>query len=216
MRAHTARNRQLRMKKTIVIDRSTARTALALAADGEILDCVPETPWEAPERGGAAILRLADYPRAEIAEALVGIGPGSFAGIRSALGFAKGLRAGCGCRVRGIVSAAAFALRDRPVAVVGDARRGKFWIALFDGLQLATDVFQVERETLALRVPMGVEIVSPDWRRIGPVLAEEFGERAREAPPLDAAALYRAARDNPALAIDDPLPLYLNPAVRGD
>ena len=96
----------------------------------------------------------------------------------------------------------------------GDARRGKYWIALFDGFSPEREIFQVERDGLLAAVPGDASVVSPDFARIGGILAETFGERASAAPTLDAAWLHRAALANPALLSAEPLPVYLNPAVR--
>ena len=164
---------------------------------------------------------------------VVGTGPGSFAGIRSALAFAQGYALGAKCEVLGLPSPCAiaadyFASTEQsnnrtieqsntssvPLAVVGDARRGKFWIALFDGFKLICDVFQVEQDLLNLRVPLGIKVVSPDDKRIGPLLKETFGERYLGERLPTAEGLQRFAEANPAILKSEPLPIYLNPAVR--
>lgn len=191
---------------TLVIDRSTDVTSVVVVNDGGAAQSVDLGIWDS----SGALPDMLCAP----GEIIVGTGPGSFAGIRSALAFAQGCAVGSGCKVTGLTSAAAYARPDSPVAVVGDARRGKFWIALFDGYRLVTDVFQVERGELHSRVPRSVPVLSPDWQRISAVLAEEFGELAAPAPVMDAGALWRAAAANPALLKNEPLPIYLNPAVR--
>ena len=164
---------------------------------------------------------------------VVGTGPGSFAGIRSALAFAQGYALGAKCEVLGLPSPCAIAAdyfasieqsnnrtieqsntSSVPLAVVGDARRGKFWIALFDGFKLICDVFQVEQDLLNLRVPLGIKVVSPDDKRIGPLLKETFGERYLGERLPTAEGLQRFAEANPAILKTEPLPIYLNPAVR--
>ena len=108
---------------------------------------------------------------------VVGIGPGSFAGIRSALAFAKGYAVGRDCEVTGLPSACALVGPedlDRPLAVVGDARQGKFWVALFDGYSPVCDVFLVDRRVIhvlggilgilimaALAITGSVELLTP-------------------------------------------------------
>ncbi|MBQ0032923.1 MAG: hypothetical protein KBT68_08990, partial [bacterium] len=96
---------------------------------------------------------------------VVGTGPGSFAGIRSALAFAQGYALGRKCEVLGLPSACAIAAQiyaENPLsdstsslhlAVVGDARQGKAWVALFDGYSLEKDVFQVNQQELLGSVP---------------------------------------------------------------
>lgn len=145
---------------------------------------------------------------------VVGTGPGSFAGIRSALAFAQGYAIGSGCEVLGLPSACALVEGEGPLAVVGDARRGKFWIALFDGYRLIGEIFQVEREDLEKRVPRGVKVVSPDDGRINAVLKEAFGEAYAGDRQPTPEGLRRFAEANPSALVKEPLPIYLNPAVR--
>lgn len=145
---------------------------------------------------------------------VVGMGPGSFAGIRSALAFAQGYAIGKACAVYGLPSPCAVAPEDGAFAVVGDARREKYWVALFDGRKLVVPIFQVEKDQLHIRVPLSAKVVSPDDARIGTLLKEMFencylGLRT----PTDE-GLCRYAEANPAALVKEPLPIYLNPAVR--
>lgn len=145
---------------------------------------------------------------------VVGTGPGSFAGIRSALAFAQGYAIGSGCEVLGLPSACALAEPSRRIAVVGDARRGKFWVALYDGLSQVGDIFQVEREGLHDAVPQGFAVVTPDAARIDSVLKETFAEQYEGGKTPTEEGLRAYAETNPAELKPEPLPIYLNPAVR--
>lgn len=169
---------------------------------------------------------------------VVGTGPGSFAGIRSALAFAQGYAIGTTCEVLGLPSACALAAdyfaseaadsqssisnsqflssnhQHVPFAVVGDARQGKYWIALFEGYRLVCDIFQVDRETLPYRVPQGVKVTTPDAKRIDALLKEVFGENYIGGGTPTAEGLKRFAEANPSILKPEPLPIYLNPAVR--
>ena len=144
---------------------------------------------------------------------VVGTGPGSFAGIRSALAFAQGYALGTKCEVLGLPSACALADEGR-LAVVGDARQGKFWIALFDGFKLEKDVFQVDRGELSGSVPGDCRVVTPDAKRIDGLLKEMFGERYLGGRAPTGEGLRRFAEANPSVLKPEPLPIYLNPAVR--
>jgi len=146
---------------------------------------------------------------------VVGTGPGSFAGIRSALAFAQGYALGSKCEVLGLPSACALADGGK-VAVVGDARRGKAWIALFDGFRLEKDIFQSAQADLAKFVPDGYAVTTSDAVRIDALLRETFGERYRGGAVPTAEGLKRFAEANPAMLKFEPLPIYLNPAVRDD
>ena len=156
---------------------------------------------------------------------VVGTGPGSFAGIRSALAFAQGYALATKCEVLGLPSACAIAAQaieqsNNPnnqtmhLAVVGDARQGKIWVALFDGFRLEKDVFQVNQDELSGAVPGDSRIVTPDARRIDGFLRGLFGERYLGGRIPTGEGLRRFAEAQPSVLKTEPLPIYLNPAVR--
>lgn len=159
---------------------------------------------------------------AGIERIVVGIGPGSFAGIRSALAFAQGYRLGSKCEVLGLPSPCAVIGALMPsevakgkIAVVGDARQGKFWIALFVGGELEREIFQVEgAAALAMAVASDYRVVSSDDARIGEVLRDSFSDRylGLRLPTDDGLKAYVEA--GLGSLRPEPLPLYLNPAVR--
>ena len=157
---------------------------------------------------------------------VVGTGPGSFAGIRSALAFAQGYALGRKCEVLGLPSACAVAASifagnqlststsSLHLAVIGDARQGKAWIALFDGYLLEKDVFQVNQEDLSGSVPMDCKVVTPDAKRLDGLLREVFGDRYLGGQTPTSDGLRRFSEANPTVLKSEPLPIYLNPAVR--
>jgi len=145
---------------------------------------------------------------------VVGTGPGSFAGIRSALAFAQGYALGKHCEVLGLPSPCALAAHDKRIAVVGDARQGKAWIALFDGYRLEKDVFQVSVEDLSGSVPANCLVTTPDAKRIDGLLRSTFGDRYLGGQMPTDERLRRFAEANPSVLKPEPLPIYLNPAVR--
>ena len=149
---------------------------------------------------------------------VVGTGPGSFAGIRSALAFAQGYALATSCEVLGLPSACAIAAQvltpNVRLAVVGDARQGKIWIALFNGYSLERDVFQVNAEDLSGTVPADCLVVTPDAKRIDGFLRETFGDRYLGGRTPTSEGLKAFAEACPSILKPEPLPIYLNPAVR--
>ena len=157
---------------------------------------------------------------------VVGTGPGSFAGIRSALAFAQGYALATKCEVVGLPSACAIAAQVNQeiplsastsslrLAVIGDARQGKFWIALFDGYRLENDVFQVGQDGLQGAIPVDCKVVTPDAKRIDGLLRATFGDRYLGGRVPTSEGLRRFAEANPSILKSEPLPIYLNPAVR--
>lgn len=163
-----------------------------------------------------------------IGRIVVGTGPGSFAGIRSAIAFAQGYRLGrpgvevlglpspCGI-IGDLLAGEAVSVpegTDQRIAVVGDARQGKIWIALFAGYLLEKDVFQIDSCNLMGAVPAEYRVVSPDDRRIGGMLRDLFGERYLGGQTPSEAGLRAFAEACPSILRPEPLPIYLNPAVR--
>ena len=63
------------------------------------------------------------------AEIVVGLGPGSYAGVRIAIASAIGLRSAVGAKLRGIASICALDVEERDYCVIGDARRQSFYLA---------------------------------------------------------------------------------------
>ncbi len=212
--------------KLLAIDRSTDTLSVALAQEGEI----------AVRAYDGADARNADWPvkiRDFLAEnalefsdldrIVIGTGPGSFAGIRGALAFAQGLAVGIRSKrsdlngapiVYGLPSPSALAGEAGPVAVVGDARRGLFWVVVYDGGKTVSDFRLVEKDALAAAVPENASVATSDGARIGEVLADMFKDRYSGSIPPSAGALARIALDSPQRLVPEPLPVYLSPAVR--
>src|SRR6266404_6567160 len=68
---------------------------------------------------------------------IVGLGPGSYAGVRIAIAAAVGLRAATKAQVTGIPSICALDVDSADYCVIGDARRQSFFFARVEDGQLA-------------------------------------------------------------------------------
>ena len=75
------------------------------------------------------LLREAGWEPASLTAAVVGLGPGSYTGLRVGLASAKALAFAVGCRFFGVETFAAVAARapDGPVSVIADALQGKLF-----------------------------------------------------------------------------------------
>jgi tRNA threonylcarbamoyladenosine biosynthesis protein TsaB len=75
------------------------------------------------------LLREAGWEPASLTAVAVGLGPGSYTGLRVGLASAKGLAFAVGCRFFGVETFAAVAVRapDGPVSVIADAMQGKLF-----------------------------------------------------------------------------------------
>ena len=227
------------MQNLLVIERSSGHGSWALYNDSEKLVSnpfeagLPRAPtWYTDVISG---IKAAGVAPQALGALLVGTGPGSFSGIRAVLGAMQGLALPQGIPVLGLSSAAALAraaaLRNgaKTVAVVGDARRGTLWCAVYDvkdggALTLhstgaapthtAADFSLTVPDELAKLIPADTLVISSEFTKLSRIFSS-LSDVKTVAEDLfatadDLAALYNS---NPEAALRDPLPVYLHPAV---
>jgi tRNA threonylcarbamoyladenosine biosynthesis protein TsaB len=128
-------------------DTATADVAVAVARGGEVLvdRSLPAEPGARPRHAADLLTEVERAAAAaggwERVDAIaVGVGPGSFTGLRVGIATARGLAQGLGIRLAGIGSLDALARgiaehpegRRRPRLAVIDAKRGQVFAALHD------------------------------------------------------------------------------------
>ena len=220
------------MAAILAIDRSAARGSWALARDGvlvaggDFLEDLPRSPaWFPAVLAGLAANGL--EPR-DVSPFLAGTGPGSFSGIRAVIAALQGLALPAGARVAGLPSCAALAFAEsrrtgQPrVAVTGDARRGKLWLARYDfatagDAEIAASPALVDPAAVAEAVESGFRLVSPEGAKLSKALAGLAATHDLSGLRTDAVASAKDLLDlyaaHPGAAVDNPLPAYLHPAV---
>ena len=144
------------MKPVLAIDRSTDTQSVALVKDGRVVSKVfPHSDSRSADWPVRVQKFLADnglgFP--DIGKIVVGRGPGSFSGIRAALAFAQGVAAATGCEVTGLPSTLALSSRHGRIAVIGDARRGRFWVVLHEGVATPRDFVLVDEQAFRALFP---------------------------------------------------------------
>jgi tRNA threonylcarbamoyladenosine biosynthesis protein TsaB len=149
-------------------DTSTAATAVCLLrADGEVFEAVPDVaalaapPAHASELlpAVADLLERAGVGYDELAAIAVGVGPGTFTGLRIGIATARGLALAHGLELRPISSLAALAAgiaaaAEAPLVLpLIDAKRGELFAALYaHGGQQRWEPFVASPEQVAERV----------------------------------------------------------------
>ena len=135
---------------------------------------------------------------------IVGLGPGSYAGIRIAISAAIGLQAASQARLVGVPSICAMQTEARCFDVIGDARRETFFLArIEDGRLMGEPELMSERDLEAKLARMGeaAPVISSDK-------LPQFGGVQLAFP--SAAHLARLARDvNGRFSLPPLEPMYL-------
>ena len=207
------------------IERSSSPGSVALFSDNGNLICSVSETAESRHGGDSfcPVKTLLDEFGADInaiRRFAVGIGPGSFSGIRSAIALLEGLALPIGVGIEGVNSAHAAAQAFRKtapeyscgatVAVVGDARRGHIWVVVYGPDDGAKEVELVNLADLTEKIPEDAAIITPDWDRLGDFLSERFSSaRIHNSNPTAVAVgeLAFAGFTVPAV------PLYMHRAV---
>ena len=122
----------------LALEFSSERRSVALARAGAVLaEAVEQTGGRSTNAFGLIQNVLADakLTREEIEAIAVGLGPGSYTGIRAAIAVAQGWQLARGVKLLGVSSAEAIAAQAQAeklfglVNVVIDAQRGEFYVA---------------------------------------------------------------------------------------
>ena len=112
---------------TLAIDTSTSQGSVALLADGVLAF---DEQFSADRSHSATLFVALEKARAlapHIDCIAVGLGPGSYAGVRIAIAAALGLELSTGAKLVGLPSVAAFQVPDTSSLAIGDARRDTFY-----------------------------------------------------------------------------------------
>jgi tRNA threonylcarbamoyladenosine biosynthesis protein TsaB len=174
----------------LAFDTATDVATSALVSGGEVLGERTSRAVTVLEDVDA-LLRQAGAHTRQLEGIAVGIGPGSFTGVRIGLATARGLALGLGVPVAGVSTLDALAAGAPGATPVVDARRGEVFVLQDEPRVLAPAGFRVEPGTVcvgsgavryrALLEAAGAEI-PPDqddrhvpWARFHAQLAVDFG-----------------------------------------
>ena len=148
--------------KILALEFSSPQRSVAIARDGNILSEARETGGRNTAAFGMIekILAEAKIEREEIEVIAVGLGPGSYTGIRVALAIAQGWQLATGAKLLGIGSVECLVAQAQAekmsgrVNVVVDAQRGEFYLATYE---ISADGLN---EVVPLKIAAAAEIES--------------------------------------------------------
>lgn len=219
---------------TLAIEHSTAHGSAALLDGERVLtnaEWLDASPGER-QLGTAVdnVLRRAARRLADIDLFAVGVGPGAYTNLRTALSMVRGFAAPGEKPVRAVCSARALAwdlATDEGVehtTVVGNARRERIWLMQFDtahgAVCLRTGLTLIDPRRLREHRADTDVVITADWAALGATLQDlelpvgrlierEYAPRAHSIARL-AIAAHTATPDAPDLPL---VPIYIHPPV---
>lgn len=195
----------------LAIETSSPRHSICLARIDSPQETIAAARWEAGGRSGRLLSEL-DAIRAHLPHVrlvAVGVGPGSFSGMRTAISAAKGLRAVLGIPLIGICSADAVG-KDHPrisrLGVFADAKRNELYLTEFTLGKRLRGPATIPRQSLEEHLAKLTLAVSAE-----PIPG--IPERAFPNAPTLALLAAESWRANPS-ADHDPEPIYLRGPTR--
>ena len=160
--------------KILAFEFSSARRSVALVTESQAIEAVSETDARSTTAFALIgdVLKRTGLDRQDIECVAVGLGPGSYTGVRVGISIAQGWQIATGVKLLGVSSAEAIAEQARrdgirgPVTCAIDAQRQEFYTAVYDLKDDERQVTQSLRiETLAQlkeRAARGETIITPD------------------------------------------------------
>jgi tRNA threonylcarbamoyladenosine biosynthesis protein TsaB len=207
------------MSRILLLETSSRQGQMALASGGSI---ITEMRLESSTRRASdlavtleRLLQEANWQAKELTQIIVGLGPGSFTGLRVGLASAKALAYAVGCEFIGVETFAAIATRspnNGVIAIVADALQGHVFTRTYrqegEHLEPLTPHAVVPFATWLSELPSDCTITGPGASLINDSVRRILDEEFREPTPL---SLLRAAQYPWAVTNDIWLaePLYL-------
>lgn len=164
---------------------SSDRRSVALIKDGVTLGSAFENGGRQTHaaRLVQSVMTQCDCSEESVEAIVIGLGPGSFAGVRAGIAFAQGWRLARRVKLAGVESAELVAIRcwlDRvrgPIEVAIDAQRGDFYLGSFEisgsGWIESEPLRIVSSDEISKRTKVGRTVFGPDV-----VLESLGGQRA--------------------------------------
>ena len=175
--------------KILAIEFSSDHRSVAVLDGGRLL--AEQTVTEGRDTAAVALIESAlgqaKVGRLEIECIAVGIGPGSYTGIRAAIALTQGWQLALGVKVQGVDSLEALARGEQAggrrgeVTLAVDAQRGEFYLARFelsdDGIRNVESTYLAKRKEYESLLTAGRPVIGPSLGDTFPA-AEHVGSLA--------------------------------------
>jgi tRNA threonylcarbamoyl adenosine modification protein YeaZ len=201
--------------KTLALEFSSAQRSVAVVVDGEIRATAAQVATRETPAFGLIVRVLAEarLEREQIECVAIGLGPGSYTGIRAAIALAQGWQLARSIKLIGISSLDCLAAEAQTKGVLGrinmvvDAQRNELYLATYEltsaGFRESEPLRLAAIEEVRSRITLGEEVIGPEVHRWFP--------EGRVLFP-DAATLGQLAARRSDFAPGEALePIYLRP-----
>ena len=138
----------------LLLDSSFKLLVIALAKDNEIIDSIIYDAWQrqsellVPEIDN--IMKRNNIQKEDIDSIVLGIGPGSYTGVRIALTVAKTMAYVLKAKVYAVSSLSLFGVKDKETITVTNARSGRSYFAVYkNGEPIVNDTILNNDEVLS-------------------------------------------------------------------
>jgi tRNA threonylcarbamoyl adenosine modification protein YeaZ len=189
--------------KVLAIETSSASASIAVAADGEI---VAVRRFDTPRGRGAEVFTLLDEMRAAwsgIDRLAIGLGPGSYNGLRVACALAGSIQMALGVELATAPSCCLLNVDEHNYRAIGDARGGRVWFATVKDRRLAAEIELLPPDECLRRISASA---APVYR-----VGEISGFEHLPVAVPDASVLALLAPDLPPADAARIEPVYLKP-----
>lgn len=135
--------------KVLAIETSSAKASVAVGQEGRLVE---SRSFDAPRGRGAEIFAVLEEVRAAwtgLDRLAVGIGPGSYNGLRVACALAGSFRMALQIELVAAPSCCLLDVEDADYIAAGDARGGRIWQAEVRGRNLSGEIALLSREEFA-------------------------------------------------------------------
>jgi tRNA threonylcarbamoyladenosine biosynthesis protein TsaB len=166
------------------------------------------------------LVKILSVP-SDLSAIAIGIGPGSFTGLRVGLAFAKGMARGLNIPIWPVPSLKVFAANlrgsDQPVAVISPARKGEAHCGLFDpkSLEPLEESHVVGYDNLSERLPSEAVLIGPGIFKLHEALTAKLHARIPKDAQAHRAHAWKLAQlakelwlSKPAPEIGELVPIY--------
>lgn len=145
--------------RIVAFDCSTARGSVVAVEGGQVIF---REDFDSPRGRGARFFPVLEAAMREVGgcpdRVAVGVGPGSYNGLRTTVAAAAGLRLATGAELVGVVSVRCLAVEAEEYLAVGDARGGQVFVARVRGRQLIGEIELVRADELSGRMVDGLPV----------------------------------------------------------